>query len=95
MGRLTDSSPRGKLHDTMRSLDKKYKMALKEESNKAAFEALYKEWDNESAAGVYQWGDGGVYSAMDLLNLMSAILNRREIQKLRADYERLLEKLNR
>jgi hypothetical protein len=91
MGRLIDRSPRMRLHDTMRSLDRKYKMALKEEVNKAAFDALFKEWSNEDAAAVYQFGDTGVYSPMDLLNLNSTILNRREIQRLREDYEKLLE----
>jgi hypothetical protein len=76
----------------MRSLDAKYKAALKEEANKAAFDSLYSEWSNEDAAAIYQWGDGGIYAAIDFLNLNSTILNRREILRLRGDYERLLEK---
>jgi hypothetical protein len=75
----------------MRSLNAKYRQALKEEVNRAAFDALYAEWSNEDAAAIYQWGDGGIYSAIDLLNLNSTLLNRREIQRLREDYERLLE----
>ncbi|MCX6649852.1 MAG: hypothetical protein NTV61_10785 [Candidatus Bathyarchaeota archaeon] len=91
MGRLADSSLGGRIHDTRRSLGKKYKMVLKEEANKAAFDALYAEWSNEDAAAIYQWGDGGIYGAIDHLNLNSAILNWREIQELRADYEVLLD----
>ena len=78
----------------MRSLNTKYKMALKEEKNRAAFEALYSEWSNEDTVAIYQWGDGGIYGAIDFLNLNSAILNRREILKLRADYEEIKSKLN-
>lgn len=93
MGRITDDSPRGRIHDTMRSLKSKYRMALKEEANKAAFDTIYAEWSNEDAAACYQWGDGGIYSAMDLLNLNSTILNRREIMKLRREYEELSDEL--
>jgi hypothetical protein len=77
----------------MRSLKSKYRMALKEEANKAAFDAIYTEWSNEDAAACYQWGDGGIYGAMDLINLNATILNRRELMKLRAEYEEMNGKL--
>ena len=91
MGRLTNNSPRCRLHETMRSLNRKYRAALKEEENKATFNAMYQEWPNEDAAAIYQFGDAGVYSPLDLINLNSTILNRREIIKLVMETRELRE----
>jgi len=68
-------------------------MALKDQGRHAAFDELFHVWDEEAAAAIYQFGGDGVYGALDLLNLQSAVDNRREIQKLRAEYQGLLDKL--
>jgi hypothetical protein len=95
MGRLTASSPRMRLRETAAGLDKHFKMALKDTERHAAFEALIRVWDDESAAAIYQMSSDGVYSALDLLNLQSSVDNRREIIKLREEYEELHEALKR
>ena len=93
MGRITASTPRERLMDTARGLDKHFKMALKDQARHRAFEELLPIWDNESAAAIYQMGSDGVYGALDLLNLQSTVDNRREIQRLREDYTALLKQL--
>ncbi|MCX6649785.1 MAG: hypothetical protein NTV61_10435 [Candidatus Bathyarchaeota archaeon] len=70
----------------------KYKVALKEEVNKTVFEVLYAEWSNEDATAIFPWGDRGHLGAIDLLNLNSVVLNRRELKKLK-EYEAIKNKV--
>lgn len=93
MGRITLSTPRERIHDTMRGLRSHFREALKDQNRHKAFDELFAVWDDETAAAVYQMGGDGVYSAMDLLNLQSAVDNRREILRLKAEYKDLLEQL--
>lgn len=93
MGRITLSTPRERIHDTMRGLRNHFREALKDQTRHTAFDELFAVWDDETAAAVYQMGGDGVYSAMDLLNLQSTVDNRREITELRRDYIALIEKI--
>jgi len=60
-------------------------MALKDNELQDAFDAVWRDWDNEQAAMVY----AQVVSAYDLLNLTGVLGNRREITRLKERIEAL------
>jgi len=60
-------------------------MALKDNELQDAFDAVWRDWDNEQAAMVY----AQIVSAYDLLNLTGVLGNRREITRLKERIEAL------
>ncbi len=69
----------------MSNLRDYYRMALKDNELQDAFDAVWRDWDNEQAAMVY----AQVVSAYDLLNLTGVLGNRREITRLKERIEAL------
>jgi hypothetical protein len=92
LGRIIRDSQRVTLQRLMVKLRDKYRAALKDTDRFNAFMELFRAWDNEAAAMIYQAGDE-VYHPIDLLNLTAVVDNRREIERLRAMLEEMQEKL--
>ena len=69
----------------MSNLRDYYRMALKDNELQDAFDAVWRDWDNEQAAMVY----AQIVSAYDLLNLTGVLGNRREITRLKERIEAL------
>ena len=92
MGRVTRDSMRGRLQDSMVTLRKRYRGALKDDEMQSAFDELWPAWSTEQGAMIY----AEVLSALDLLLLTAAVDNRREIEALRrenVEARRLIEEL--
>jgi len=76
---------RTRIQGNMSNLRDYYRMALKDNELQDAFDAVWRDWDNEQAAMVY----AQVVSAYDLLNLTGVLANRREITRLKERIEAL------
>lgn len=92
MGRIIRDSQRVMLQRLMVKLRDMYRAALKDTDRFNAFMELFRAWDNEAAAMIYQAGDE-VYHPIDLLNLTAVVDNRREIERLRATLAEMQERL--
>lgn len=92
MGRIIMDSQRVMLQRLMVKLRDMYRAALKDTDRFNAFMELFRAWDNEAAAMIYQAGDE-VYHPIDLLNLTAVVDNRREIERLRATLAEMQERL--
>lgn len=92
LGRVTKLSTRMRLQGQMRQLRDRYRVALKDERMKTAFDQLWDTWSSEQGAMIYS----DVLSALDLLTLTATMDNRRERESIRAfnqETRELLEKL--
>jgi len=92
LGRVTKLSTRMRLQEQMRQLRDRYRVALKDEEMKTAFDGLWDTWSSEQGAMIYS----DVLSALDLLTLTASVDNRRQIETLRVlnqETRDLLEKL--
>ena len=92
LGRIIRDSQRVMLQRLMVKLRDMYRAALKDTDRFNAFMELFRAWDNEAAAMIYQAGDE-VYHPIDLLNLTAVVDNRREIERLRATLAEMQERL--
>jgi hypothetical protein len=92
LGRIIRDSQRVMLQRLMVKLRDRYRAALKDTDRFNAFMELFRAWDNEAAAMIYQAGDE-VYHPIDLLNLTAVVDNRREIERLRATLAEMQERL--
>ncbi len=92
LGRIIRDSQRVMLQRLMVKLRDRYRAALKDTDRFNAFMELFRAWDNEAAAMIYQAGDE-VYHPIDLLNLTAVVDNRREIERLRATLAEIQESL--
>jgi len=92
LGRIIMDSQRVMLQRLMVKLRDMYRAALKDTDRFNAFMELFRAWDNEAAAMIYQAGDE-VYHPIDLLNLTAVVDNRREIERLRATLAEMQERL--
>lgn len=88
LGRITKESMRGRIQSMMTHLKKGYKEALKEDELQTAFQDLWKQWNLEQGAMIH----AQVTSVLDLLNLTSALDNRREINQLKKRLAQLEQK---
>ena len=92
LGRIIRDSQRVMLQRLMVKLRDRYRAALKDTDRFNAFMELFRAWDGEAAAMIYQAGDE-VYHPIDLLNLTAVVDNRREIERLRATLAEIQESL--